>query len=138
MTAFVLDASIAVAATLQDETNLAVALHLMGEAERLGAAVPALWPTELGNALLVASRRGRISDDQLRDALRRLLALNLRIEPADPVILWEGPITLALRHRLTLYDATYLDLAMRLGVPLASFDAALRAAATAEGITPLP
>ena len=134
----VLDASLVLASLLPDEAN---ATQANAALEHLGdgtAFVPSLWVSEVANALIVASRRGRIPASSIDGLLDDAAALPLVIDPADPAILWTGPLTLALRHRLTLCDATYLDLALRLGVPLASFDATLRASAAAERLVVLP
>ena len=138
MAGLVLDASIAVAAILPDEDETEAAHAIVLQAEREGAAVPAIWPTEVANALTAAMRRRRHGLTEVRRALDRLSGLPLEIAAAVPAILWRAPLTLASRHRLTVYDATYVDLALAKGLPLASFDAALRRAAAEEGVPLLP
>ena len=138
MAGLVLDASIAVAASLPDEGASDIAHDLILHAEHEGAAVPAVWPTEVANALMVAMRRRRLGLAEVRRALHRLSGLPLEVSAAPPGLLWQGPLTLAAHHRLTVYDATYLDLALTLGLPLASLDAALRRAAAEEGVPLLP
>ena len=138
MAGLVLDASIAVAASLPDEVSSDIAHHLILRAEHEGAAVPAIWPTEVANALMVAMRRRRHGLSEVRRALHRLSGLPLEVAASLPAALWQAPLTLAAHHRLTVYDATYLDLALTLGLPLASFDAALRNAAALEGVPLLP
>jgi predicted nucleic acid-binding protein len=129
--AIVVDASYVVGALLQDETSApdGRSLHLvLGEA----VIVPAHWPAEMGNALLVAHRRGRIGSEDLDEALSVLARLPVAVAPAGTSL---RPATaLARRHGLTLYDALYLDLAVREAARLASLDRRLRAAAAREGI----
>jgi predicted nucleic acid-binding protein len=134
----VLDASVLIAALLPDDADADASNRLLTLLDEVGALVPALWPTELANGLLVATRRRRIPETRIAEALAEVATLPIEIEPPDPAMLWSMPLALALRHGLTLHDATYLDLARRLELPLASFDRALRAAATAEGVTVLP
>lgn len=138
MAGLVLDASVLIAALLPDEADAEAATDLLEQLEDVGAVVPALWPTEVANGLLVAARRQRIQDIRIPEALAEVALLPIEIESADPAILWSGPLALALRHKLTLYDAAYLELAQRLGLPLASFDRALRAAAAVENVPLLP
>lgn len=138
MAGLVLDASIAVAASLPDEAGAVAAHALILRAEDEGAAVPAIWPTEVANGLLMAMRRRRHGLAAVRQALLHLEGLPLEIAAPVPGLLWRGPLLLATRHRLTLYDATYLDLALTRGLPLASFDAALRRAAAEEEVPLLP
>lgn len=138
MAGFVLDASIAVAASLPDEGGIEAAHAIIMQAEREGVAVPAIWPTEVANALTMAMRRRRHGLTEVRRALDRLAGLPLEIALAVPAILWRAPLTLASHYKLTVYDATYLDLALARGLPLASFDAALRRAAAEEDIPLLP
>lgn len=133
-----LDASVAVAAALPDEDGAEQAHTLMLRAEAEGVVVPAIWPTELANALLAAARRQRLPIENVVLALARLVPLRVEVAVVDPAALWQGPVQAAIRHRLSVYDATYLDLALRCGLPLASFDGALRRAAAAEGLSVLP
>jgi predicted nucleic acid-binding protein len=127
---FVLDASVAAAWAFEDESHPEAALALA----RLGsdvARVPSLWWFELRNALSVNERRGRLTEAGTAGFLRDLgrLAIGIDRSPDGAVLL-----TIARRHRLTAYDAAYLELAQREGLPLASLDAALRSAAAAAGV----
>jgi predicted nucleic acid-binding protein len=128
--AFVVDASVAASWAFQDEGHpMATTALLRLNVEE--AQVPSLWWFEVRNTLLVNERRGRITEADatafLQD-LRRLTILFDR-DPDETAVL-----ALARRHRLTVYDASYLELALRLGLPLASLDRALREAATACGV----
>lgn len=95
--------------------------------------MPLLWHAESTNLLLVAERRRRISFEQCLEMLELLDALPVRTE-SEPDRL-RGPILrLARAHRLSIYDATYLDLAQRLLLPIATRDRALRRAAHELGV----
>jgi predicted nucleic acid-binding protein len=98
------------------------------------ACVPALWRLEVANTLQIAVRRGRI-DAAFRDsALIDLTQLNITTDPDTDHFAWSSNLRLAERYQLTLYDAAYLELAQRLGVPLATLDQQLRVAAGALGV----
>ena len=127
---FVLDASVAACWLLDDEDD-ADARAALERLRREDALVPQLWHIEIRNCLLVARRRRRLSNDGLRDRLRALTGLRVRTDANfDP----DPALELALEHRLSLYDAMYLNLAQRRSLPLATLDRALRHAATAEGV----
>jgi len=97
------------------------------------AAVPVLWFYEVGNGLLMAHRRRRITLDQIDGFLTRLKALPIDAAQQVPSDILELP-SLAQKHSLTNYDAAYLALALRLNLPLATTDADLRKAAAAAGV----
>jgi len=92
-----------------------------------------LWFYEVGNGLLMAYRRKRITFDQIDGFLTRLKALPIEAAQQLPTELLELP-ALAQKHGLTNYDAAYLALAMRFRLPLATTDADLRRAAAAAGV----
>jgi predicted nucleic acid-binding protein len=91
---------------------------------------------EVANGLLVAERRGRIGAEDTELNLRAVNALPAQRDGEGLVA--GDALALARRHGLTLYDALYLDLALRRALPLATLDAALRRAAEAEGLPLLP
>lgn len=127
---FVLDASVAATWAFEDENHPDAAFAL----ERFQsdtAWVPSLWWFELRNALLVNERRGRLTEAGTTGFLQDLgrLAITIDRSPDETALL-----TLARSHRLTVYDAAYLELAQRKGLPLASLDDALRTAAPASGV----
>jgi predicted nucleic acid-binding protein len=95
-----------------------------------------LWET--ANVLVQAERRGRITAAAMRTFLGLLEALPIRIDHAGITTIWHDTLALARTHRLTSYDAATLELALRLGLPLASRDQALQAAARSEGVPLLP
>jgi predicted nucleic acid-binding protein len=129
----VLDSSATLAWIYGDETTEAVRLLYERIADE-GALVPTLWRLEVANALTVAVRRSRI-DAEFRDAaLRDLAMLDIVIDRQTDTHAWAGTLHLADAHRLTLYDAAYLELALRHSFPLASLDRDLCAAANTAGI----
>ncbi len=99
-----------------------------------GALVPALWPIETANVLLQAERRGRIATAERLQAVDILQALPLRIDHLAPPAFFGAVSGLAQAQGLTIYDACYLDLAIRAGLPLATLDTALGQAARRVGI----
>ena len=98
------------------------------------AMVPAHWPAEVANALLIAVRRGRISREKANRFFLDLRALPIRIDPESSETVFDQVFKLAEQYRLTVYDAAYLELAIREGLPLATLDNDLRKAARASGV----
>ncbi|MDN5851144.1 MAG: type II toxin-antitoxin system VapC family toxin [Nitrococcus sp.] len=122
-----LDASMALAWLLERELAQEVAradqaLLAVADAETL---VPPLWHTEVANALLVGERRRIITEAQVIDYLDRLYGLSITTDDAAPVTRRDLIMALAREYGLTAYDATYLDLALRTGSVLATFDGKL-------------
>jgi predicted nucleic acid-binding protein len=130
----VVDASVALAAVLPGEVRGSDAMQLMETVAKLGARVPSHWSLEVCNGILLAERRARISAD-IGDELRQEMD-DLPVEVDSETRRGAFGITTALarRHRLTVYDAAYLELALRLALPLATFDTPLARAAAAEGV----
>ena len=134
---FVLDNSVALAWCFEDEHTVGI-MALLDCVTEDGAIAPQLWPIEALNGLLTAERRGRI-DEVLRRRLAGFLReLPVMIDEETASRMWTSTIRLAESQALTAYDAAYLELALRLGVPLATQDAALIAAAQALGVPLLP
>lgn len=132
----VIDSSLALAWFFDDERTAAADAVLTRVAEA-GAVVPALWRLEVANGLEMAVRRQRV-DAAFRDAsLADLRALDIETDAETEAQAWGTTLQLAVRHRLTLYDAAYLELAVRRQFPLATLDQALRTAAAAEGVSVL-
>ncbi|HEX7390247.1 MAG TPA: type II toxin-antitoxin system VapC family toxin [Acidiphilium sp.] len=130
---FVLDNSIALAWCFEDEQTPWV-MALLDRVVESGAVAPQLWPIEALNGLLTAERRGRIDRDKRARLVGLLRELPIRIDEENSGRLWEAVTGLAERHRLTSYDACYLELAIRLGMKLATNDKALIAAASDAGV----
>ena len=138
MALFVCDASVAIAGLADDEADPACE-QLLVRAIMEGATAPALMPYEIANILTLKLRRKLISAEGRRRALQSILALNLVIDVVDASSpAFSRTIALADAHRLTVYDAAYLELAMRLGAPLATLDTALAKVARAEKVEILP
>lgn len=133
MSDLVLDASLALQWFLEDEADRKYSLGVLASLSEKRAVVPLLWFYEVGNGLLMAHRRRRIAQDQIDGFLTRLKNLPIEAAPQAPTDVLELP-ALAQSHSLTNYDAAYLSLALRLRLPLATTDAALRRAATAAGV----
>lgn len=137
MPGLVLDCSVAVAWCFEDEATaeLDALLPLLRDE---GAVVPAIWHLEVANVLLMAERRGRISESGMPAHLRLLAELPIVTDTASAERVLRDVLPLARTHRLTAYDASYLELAARLNLKLATTDRALRAAAQAIGVAVLP
>lgn len=99
-----------------------------------GAAVPALWFIEVTNGLGMAERRGRLSAVDVETAMRLLSALPLTVSFSPTFVPMTPLLALMRTHRLTAYDATYLQLAQEFGLPLATGDRELRKAALMVGV----
>ncbi|WP_425152683.1 type II toxin-antitoxin system VapC family toxin [Candidatus Palauibacter sp.] len=126
----VIDCSTAMAWAMMDESS-AVAEFALEQLKVAGGVAPQLWWAELRNALLVAERRGRTTPAITDAALAALDALPVRLDrkPHGPMVL-----RLAREHELTVYDAIYLELALRENRPLATLDRKLARAAEAAGV----
>ena len=133
MSAFVLDCSAAVAFLFEDEASPA-ADALLDRLKEDSAAVPALWRLELGNVLAGAERAGRISESQLIAYLELVRELPIVTDTATDERALREMLALARKEGLTTYDAAYLELSLRLNVPLATKDASLVSAAQRLGV----
>ena len=134
---FVVDNSVALVWCFEEEQTPGV-MSLLDRVAETGAVAPQLWPIEALNGLLSAERRGRIDPERRQRLMGFLRDLPIKLDDETVPRLWTDTARLAERHRLTAYDAAYLELAMRLRLPLATGDKALIAAAGNEGITLLP
>ena len=132
MTAFVIDCSVAVTWCFEDEATPA-SDGLLGRLGEESAAAPAIWPLELGNVLVMAERRDRIDAAQIVEFVALVRDLPVAIDEETPQRALDEVLALARSEGLTTYDASYLELAMRLGVPLATQDKELRQAAEKLG-----
>ena len=130
---FVLDNSVALAWCFEDEQTPAI-MAVLDRLTEAGATVPQLWPIEAVNGLLTAERRNRITGPERQRLAGFLRALPISIDDETTSQIWTATAQLAGQHRLTSYDATYLELAQRLGLPLATRDHALIAVAGAIGV----
>jgi predicted nucleic acid-binding protein len=106
-------------------------LHLASDT---GVIVPAIWWTELMNALIMAGRRGRFSSTDEARFEGTLADVDIQTEPVNPNRVVGPGSRLSQRHGLTAYDAVYLELALRVNGRLATLDKRLRAEADPAGV----
>lgn len=131
--AFVLDSSMALAWCFPDERPSAQSiLDLLATST---AIVPHLWHLEIANALLMGERRKRSQPSDTVQWLNYLRSLPIQAEEMLAPSLWENILTVARTYSLSAYDAAYLELALRRGLPLATLDKDLRKAAKESGVT---
>lgn len=131
--AFVLDCSVVLTWILPDEARHRVETIL----ERLvseGAVVPEIWALEVANSLLVAQRRGRLTEKDIERALEDLAALPIEVDQETHQHALKATLALANKYKLSSYDAAYLELARRQRLPLATLDRKLRSACRSAGI----
>lgn len=131
MTAIVIDNSVFLSWCLGDEDD-PTATHAMQRVAEEGGVVPRIWWYELRNALLMNERRGRISPQQAVDTLTDSMALRIAIDDEHDGSLL---LDLARGHELSVYDAAYLEVALRRSLPLATLDRRLSKAAEAIGVS---
>ena len=128
---FVLDNSVVVGWFLEDQaTPYTDAVSVLLEQDQ--AVVPALWELEFANVLRTACRKQRLTADEAHQIIEQICALPILIDRETP-----GPaelLALALRYKLSSYDAAYLELALRLQIPIATKDEPLQAAAQAASV----
>ncbi len=130
----VVDASFIASLLLPDEAAEESAA-LLEQIKDGGAAAPTLWQLEVANMLLAAERRKRIDPSQFTRIVDAIDSLPVTLQPALTVKQRGDLLHLAREHKLTAYDAAYLELALRLDLPLATVDGHLTTAAEAEGVT---
>jgi predicted nucleic acid-binding protein len=129
---FVIDASFIASLLLPDEAAEESAAQLEHIKEG-GAVAPILWQLEVANMLLTAQRRKRIDASQFMRILEAVDSFPVTLQPALTAKQRGDLLNLARKHELTAYDAAYLELALRLDLPLATVDDRLLSAASAEG-----
>jgi predicted nucleic acid-binding protein len=129
----VIDASITMAWGFRDETTpFSRAIYWRVYADR--ALVPAIWPLEIANTILVGERRGRIAQSESVRFLTVLRSMPITVDEETTLRAWMDILPLARQLNLSAYDASYLDLAIRRGLPLATADRRMREAATLLGL----
>jgi predicted nucleic acid-binding protein len=130
---FVLDGSLALAWYFKDEADpYADAVAARFPSAR--ALVPVIWPLEVANAVLMGERRQRSTEAQATKWLGYLGSLPIAVDEETNERAWDELLSLGRAHRLSAYDAAYLELALRRGLPLATLDDKLKAAASAAGV----
>ena len=128
MTALVIDSSAALSWCFEDESSPETDA-LFERVRDLGAVVPGLWHLEVANVLLQAEKRGRITTGDVTMRLELIAALPITTDSETTVRAWREILALARAQGLTTYDAAYLELAIRRGLPLQTKDEALIGAA---------
>jgi predicted nucleic acid-binding protein len=129
----VLDCSLTATWFHPDETTDETKRILMSIAGN-GAVVPGIWFAEIANVLQMSIKKRRIDEQQRTRAFEYLSKLDIEVDAETHQHAWGTVIALSDRHGLTAYDASYLELAIRRRLPLATLDKELRAAAEAEGV----
>lgn len=134
---YVLDCSVAMTWFFADEYTAST--NALKEMFREGAViVPTIWPLEVANVLWSTERQKRIKPYQSEKIKHLIQKLPIEVDnhlESDPL---GNTLELAREYDISVYDASYMDLSLRLGIPLASLDNKLRTAATSAGIPILP
>jgi predicted nucleic acid-binding protein len=133
---FVADASVAVAWIHPDQGNDDTSAMLDALEEGAAMEVPALWPLEVANALLMLVRRRKLTDDDRTLGLQWLGGLPVRVDHEMAALTSFSRLSeIAVKHGLSVYDAAYLELALRRALPLGCKDGPLRDAARRAGVS---
>lgn len=135
---FVLDCSLTMSWCIQGEKSRATEAILDRFAQGSRALVPALWFWEVNNVMLTAERLGRIDPAKRHEQVTILKKLPIDIDEDAHKQAWSDAAALACTHRLSIYDAAYLEMALRYGLPLGSLDKTLRHAAGKIGVICCP
>jgi len=130
---FVVDNSVVMSWCFKDEANQ-YADSVLDRLTDATALVPSIWALEVINVLLVAERRKRVSEADSVRFTTLLSQLPIIVEHENVELIMKDLLTLARVHNLSSYDASYLDLAMRKGLPIATLDKRLIEAATAVDV----
>jgi predicted nucleic acid-binding protein len=130
---WIVDASLTLGWYLKDEDDRTYNLDVLAALKTNEALVPFLWTYEVANGLVMAHRRKRLAESDIGTILESLKALPITVDPADADKVMQLPV-LALKHQLTAYDSAYIELALRLKLPIATKDAAMKRAMTSCGI----
>ncbi len=128
-----IDASVAISWCLDDEES-EEAERVIARLEKDPGVAPAIWPFEVANTVLSALRRQRLKEADLPQVHALLASLPISLESTSADRSLSNLLPLAREHGLTVYDASYLELALRTGYPLATLDIDLRAAAMKIGV----
>jgi predicted nucleic acid-binding protein len=136
ISALVLDASVTLTWRFTEQSTPATDV-LAQQCAQASLYVPALWFQEVANILLISERKFPQDAATNAEFLERLWTLQIQTDEEVSTLCWSHIYPLASKHRLTIYDATYLELAMRRALPLATLDKALAAAAAREGVKTL-
>lgn len=133
---FVLDGSVTMAWCFRDERSAYTDL-VLNRLQTTEAIVPVIWPLEVANVALVGERRGRTVLADTERFAQFLRSLPITVDGAELDRVWGRALDLARAEQLSVYDASYLELALREGLPLATLDARLGEAARRTGVPPV-
>ena len=136
MNGLVLDASVTLTWCYPDEHS-AYAYRVLDLLEKVPASVPSLWPLEVANAVAIGERRQRLAPADVMRFLELLRELPIEIDAQTAARALSHTLPLARTHRLSAYDAAYLELAMREKLILTTLDNRLRKAAQGLGVAVL-
>ncbi len=138
MTRFVLDNSVCMRWLFGDGNpqSLQYASKVLAHFDRVEtqAIVPSVWLLEVANVIARAEARGSLLESRSAEFLGALRDMAIEVDAATSEQAWVDTLGLARRHSLTAYDASYLELALREGLPLATLDESLRSAADRAGV----
>lgn len=127
-----------VLAWLHEEDQTDAALKILPLIRKRGLLVPSPWWSELENGIIMGERRGRKTAAEMTEFLKIIRRLPIQTDDTPRHRLSDSIVDLGRRHRLTAYDAAYVEFAVRKGIPLATFDVAIRSCAPELGIQILP
>ena len=130
---FVVDNSVVLSWVFEDEHSK-VSQSILNELFKNQAYVPSLWPFELANALYVAEKRGRIKEADSMTFIKNLKDLPICIENNNFDNITKDILALSRKHSITVYDASYVELALRKNLPLITFNKELIVAAKKIGL----
>ena len=133
MSKIILDCSAVAGWCFKDEQDH-WSIHLLDYVVEHGASVPSHWHLEVSNMLLQAVKRKRTKPTDVTEKLRLFSRLPIEVDAATSMYAFQYTTSLAQTHSLTSYDAAYLELAMRLGLPLATKDEDLKKACKRLGV----
>jgi len=133
---FVLDNSVAMCWLLNDgrPADVSYALKVLDALKKSQAVVPALWALEAANVVAKAESKGLVTEARTHAFVATLVRLNIVVDKATAAHALGETLNLARRYKLSAYDASYLELALRDGLPLATLDADLEKAARKAGV----
>jgi len=131
---FVIDNSVVMTWCFKDEASQ-YADDILDILEHCTAIVPSIWPLEIGNVLLVAERAKRLSEADSIRFIALLSELPIIVDQEPPERMIKEILALAREHKLSTYDASYLDLAMKKGIPIATLDNNLITAARRSDVS---
>jgi predicted nucleic acid-binding protein len=134
---FVVDASVGFSWVYHDQATPETHALLREVAEGVTVVVPSFWFLEMANVLLIAQRRHKLTALQRKAAMAKLAAIQFTVDDEAARNAFDQISELAEKHGLTVYDAAYLEIAVRRKMSLASRDGALRSACRRCGLKPL-